>query len=401
MARQLKVPTLEMDMEEVRIVRWLVEEGSEVRKGDPLLEIDTDKTSFEIESPADGVIRDLRGEEGETVPVGATLAYVTEPGEDLPEEPEAKPEEEPEPAQETTRHPQGTRTEVPPRGDGRVVRASPAARRAAAERGLPIEEIPGSGPHGRVYLSDVLEMDYEESAAEVEVVKEPEFPEPSAREPLSRTRRIGAERTARSFSEIPHFYLTRDLKADRLLELLDRLREKMEPAPSLTELVTLTVARTLGAHPRLNGRYADGELELNPQVNLGVAVATEEGLVVPVVKGADALSLRDLVPTIKDLVQRAWGGKLAPEELSGGTFTLSNLGMMGIDSFNAIINPPEAAILAIGRVRTVPQWREGEWVPHRVISATLSIDHRAADGADGSRFLEDLQECFLDWELLL
>jgi len=252
-----------------------------------------------------------------------------------------------------------------------------------------------------VYLSDVLEMDYEESAAEVEVVKEPEFPEPSAREPLSRTRRIGAERTARSFSEIPHFYLTRDLKADRLLELLDRLREKMEPAPSLTELVTLTVARTLGAHPRLNGRYADGELELNPQVNLGVAVATEEGLVVPVVKGADALSLRDLVHTIKDLVQRAWGGKLAPEELSGGTFTLSNLGMMGIDSFNAIINPPEAAILAIGRVRTVPQWREGEWVPHRVICATLSIDHRAADGADGSRFLEDLQECFLDWELLL
>jgi pyruvate dehydrogenase E2 component (dihydrolipoamide acetyltransferase) len=221
------------------------------------------------------------------------------------------------------------------------------------------------------------------------------------REPLSRIRRLGAERTARSFSEVPHFYLTRDLEADRLVELVERLRGRMDPAPSLTELLVLAVSRTLKDHPRLNGRYADGDLEVHDDVNVRVAVATEEGLVVPVVLEADTLPLRELVPRVKDLVRRARDHKLAPEELSGGTFTISNLGMMGIDSFDAIINTPEAAILALGRVRTVPEWSDGEWVPRRVMSATLSVDHRVADGADGARFLMDLQEALLDWELLL
>ena len=175
----------------------------------------------------------------------------------------------------------------------------------------------------------------------------------------------------------------------------------MDPAPSLTELLVLAVSRTLKGHPRLNGRYVDGELEVHDDVNVRVAVATDEGLVVPVLLKADALTLRELVPGVKDLVQRARDHRLAPEELSGGTFTISNLGMMGIDSFDAIINTPEAAILAVGRVRTVPEWRNGEWVPRRVISVTLSVDHRVADGADGARFLQDLQDALLDWELML
>jgi pyruvate dehydrogenase E2 component (dihydrolipoamide acetyltransferase) len=401
MATELKVPTLGMDMEEATIVRWLVEEGAEVEKGDPVLEIDTDKTSFEIESPAGGTIRNLRGEAGETVPVGVTLAYIAAPGEEmeagvLPGEEEARPD-----VGENYR-------------DGRRVRASPAARRAAAERGLAIEAITGSGPGGRVYLSDVLEADVRQRPPEAVPASrapgadglvaptEPSPGETLEREPLSRIRRIGAERTAKSFAEVPHFYLTRDLEADRLLELQGRLKAKTEPAPSLTELLALAVARTLRDHPRLNARYAGGgEMELNLRVNLGIAVATDEGLVVPVLKGADALPLRELVPASKELVQRAREGKLSPEELSGGTFTISNLGMMGIDTFDAIINAPQAAILALGRVRTVPEWREGEWLPRRVISATLSIDHRVADGADGARFLQALQEVLLDWELLL
>jgi pyruvate dehydrogenase E2 component (dihydrolipoamide acetyltransferase) len=154
-------------------------------------------------------------------------------------------------------------------------------------------------------------------------------------------------------------------------------------------------------HPRLNGRYADGELEVHEDVNLGVAVATDEGLVVPVLAKADTLPLRELIPKAKDLVRRAREHQLSPEELSGGTFTLTNLGMMGIDSFDAIINTPEAAILAAGRVRTVPEWRDGGWIPRRAISATLSVDHRVADGADGARFLADLQSVLCDWELLL
>src|SRR3712207_2098901 len=356
MATELKMPTLGMDMEEATVVRWLVEDGAEVEKGDPVLEIDTDKTSFEIEAPAGGTIRNLRGEPGETLPVGVTLAYVTAAGEEPPspdekETAEAAPEAVASTA-DAGRQETSERRAAPGSEDGRKVRASPAARRAAAEMGVPIESVSGSGPRGRVYLSDILEMEPEAPAVE------PTSPETVTREPLSRVRRLGAERTARSFSEVPHFYLTRDLEADRLVELLERLRRRMDPAPSVTDLLALAVSRTLGDHPRLNARYAgDGELELRERVNLGIAVATEAGLVVPVLEAADALPLRELVPRVRDLVRRAREGRLSPEELSGGTFTLTNLGMMGIDSFDAIINAPEAAILAVGRVRTMPEWR--------------------------------------------
>jgi pyruvate dehydrogenase E2 component (dihydrolipoamide acetyltransferase) len=397
MATELKVPTLGMDMEEATIVRWLVEEGAEVKKGDPVLEIDTDKTSFEIEAPSDGAIHALRGEAGDILPVGATLAYVTAPGEDFlePREDSHTEEVKPEGTAEVPKHqtvPVSADSE-----DGRRVRASPAARRAAADMGVSIENVSGSGPYGRVYLSDVLEMETEAPAEQAE----PAPIDAVRREPLSRIRRLGAERTARSFSEVPHFYLTRDMEADRLVELLERLKTKMDPAPSVTELLVLAVSRTLRDHPRLNGRYAGGELEVHDDVNVRVAVATDEGLVAPVIAKADTLSLRELVPKVKDLVRRARDHELSPEELSGGTFTISNLGMMGIDSFDAIINAPEAAILAVGRVRTVPEWRDGWWAPRRGISATLSVDHRVADGADGARFLADLQSVLSDWELLL
>jgi pyruvate dehydrogenase E2 component (dihydrolipoyllysine-residue acetyltransferase) len=401
MATELKVPTLGMDMEEATIVRWLVEEGAEVQKGDPILEIDTDKTSFEIEAPADGAIRAIRGEVGETLPVGATLAYVTAPGEEIPEEPTPTEAALAEPAaqMETRREIPQSQPAVADLANGRKVRASPAARRAAAQLGVSIDNVPGSGPYGRIYLSDVLGMEAEAPAEAPPA--EPAPTDAARREPLSRIRRLGAERTARSFSEVPHFYLTRDMEADRLVDLVQRLRGRMDPAPSLTELLVLAVSRTLKNHPRLNGRYADGDLEVHEDVNVGVAVATDEGLVVPVVLKADTLPLRELVPKVTALVRRARDHKLAPEELSGGTFTISNLGMMGIDTFDAIINTPEAAILAVGRVRTVPEWSDGGWVPRRAMSATLSVDHRVADGADGARFLLDLQEALLDWELLL
>ena len=397
MATELKVPTLGMDMEEATIVRWLVEEGAEVKKGDPVLEIDTDKTSFEIEAPSDGAIHALRGEAGDILPVGATLAYVTAPGEDFLEPQEESHTEEVKP-ERTAEVPKNQTAPVSVDSeDGRRVRASPAARRAAADMGVAIESVSGSGPYGRVYLSDVLEMEAEAPAEEAE----PAPIDAARREPLSRIRRLGAERTARSFSEVPHFYLTRDMEADRLVELLERLKTKMDPAPSVTELLVLAVSRTLRDHPRLNGRYAGGELEVHDDVNVRVAVATDEGLVAPVISKADTLPLRELVPKVKDLVRRARDHELSPEELSGGTFTISNLGMMGIDSFDAIINTPEAAILAVGRVRTVPEWRDGWWAPRRGISATLSVDHRVADGADGARFLADLQSVLSDWELLL
>ena len=428
MATELKVPKLGMDMEEANILRWMVEEGAEVEKGDPVIEIDTDKVSYEVEANADGVIRGLRGVEGQTIPVGATLAFIAAPDEEwtdpTPQDQGASDGAASPSEAEAAPPPTETRREAPEhRNGGRAVRASPAARRAAADRGLEIEAIAGSGPSGRVYLSDVLESDVWQRPAETDGVPEtdgmpetdgapervetPVSPEPavvaaSTRESLSRVRRVGAERTAKSFAEVPHFYLTRDLEVDRLLELRERLKAKMDPAPSVTELLALAVARTLKEHPRLNARYVEGgEMESNAGVNLGLAAATDEGLVVPVIQGADALPLRGLVPAVKDLVRRAREGKLGADDLSGGTFTISNLGMMGVDSFDAIINAPQAGILALGRVRTVPEWRDGGWEPLRVISATLSVDHRVADGADGARFLESLQEVLLDWELLL
>jgi pyruvate dehydrogenase E2 component (dihydrolipoamide acetyltransferase) len=420
MATELKVPKLGMDMEDANILRWMVEEGAEVEKGDPVIEIDTDKVSYEVEANADGIIRGLRGVEGQTLPVGATLAFIAAPGEEWTAPVSSSADQSAAGAGATP-----TETEVAPppaqtrpeasehRNGGRVVRASPAARRAAADRGLEIEAIPGSGPGGRVYLSDVLESDVRRRPPEAapvetdgapETVEMPVAPEPAAsgREALSRVRRVGAERTAKSFAEVPHFYLTRDLAVDRLLELRGRLKAKMEPAPSVTELLALAISRTLKEHPRLNARYVEGgEMEINAGVNLGIAAATGEGLVVPVLRGADALPLRELVPAVKDLVRRAREGGLGPDELSGGTFTISNLGMMGVDSFDAIINAPQAGILALGRVRTVPEWQDGGWEPRRVMSVTLSVDHRVADGADGARFLESLQEVLLDWELLL
>jgi len=425
MAAELKVPKLGMDMEEAEIVRWIVEEGSEVEKGDPVLEIDTDKVAYEIEANAGGTIRDLQGSPGETIQVGATLAYIVAPGEDWTEPTAAgdtnsgngtAPVESgasPQPAAEE-------KPEALKLGNGRRLRASPAARRAAAARELTLEAIAGSGPDGRVYLSDVLEADVRQRPVEdapIEATPEAtETPAPTTttgppvdssssgvvREKLSRIRRVGAERTAKSFAEVPHFYLNRDLEVDRLLDLRERLKAKMDPAPSITELLALAVARTLKDHPRLNARYVEGgEIELNPRVNLGIAASTDEGLVVPVLHGADTLALRDLIPAVKDLVQRARDEELGADELSGGTFTISNLGMMGVDNFDAIINAPQAGILALGRVRTVPEWRGGEWLPLRVISATLSVDHRVADGADGARFLEGLQAALSDWEILL
>jgi pyruvate dehydrogenase E2 component (dihydrolipoamide acetyltransferase) len=418
MATELKVPRLGMDMEEANILQWLVEEGATVEKGDPVLEIDTDKVAFEIEANADGVIQNLRGEPGETVPVGMILAYIAAPGEVVEEAGETGSGHAPDAPEPASAASDGsmpsavTEAPVTPElgaivGGGGAVRASPAARRAAAQRGISIEDVAGSGPRGRVYLSDVLEADVrqrpvEEVPAAITANTSPESAEPSNVEELSRVRRVGAERTAKSFAEVPHFYLTRDLEVDRLVELQARLKTKMEPAPSLTELIALAVGRTLRDHPRLNSRYVEGgRVQTNPQVNVGIAVATDEGLLVPVVKGVDRLPLRELVATTKDLVRRTRDGQASSDDLSGGTFTISNLGMLQVDSFDAIINAPQAAILAIGRTRTVPEWTGGEWLPRRVISATLSIDHRVADGADGARFLMDLQAALTDWELLL
>lgn len=406
MAAELKVPKLGMDMEEAEIVRWIVDDGAAVEKGDPVLEIDTDKVAYEIEANAAGTIRSLKGSAGEKIKVGATLAYIVAPGEEWQETEEAAEatkgsNDAVSPESTGSPRPAVEKPENLEHRNGRKVRASPAARRAAAARDLALDSITGSGPAGRIYLSDVLETDIrQEPVDDAPLVASSS--DGSFREKLSRVRRVGAERTAKSFAEVPHFYLNRDFVVDRLLDLRERLASKMNPTPSLTELLALAISRTLKDHPRLNASYIEGgEIEIHRHVNLGIAASTDEGLLVPVLKNAEELSLQELVPAVKDLVRRARDGGLETDELSGGTFTISNLGMMGVDNFDAIINAPQAAILALGQTRTIPEWRDGEWLPQHVISATLSVDHRVADGADGARFLGDLQTALSDWEVLL
>lgn len=428
MATELTVPTLGMDMTEATIVRWLVSEGETVEKGDPVLEIDTDKTSFEVEAPDDGVISNIRGEEGETLAVGTLVAYILAPDEKAPERPapdaavSPEPEvPEPEAPLPETSSPEAARNETV---NGKRLRASPAARRLAAERGIKLLEVAGSGPNGRVYLSDVKNFEAAPSAGpETRGTGGPAaFPEAAIvsgngsaealeavaeagthREPLTQVRRIGAGRTQRSFAEVPHFYLRRDMDAGGLVALRSRLKERLEAAPSLNDLIAFAVSRTLTDHPRLDARYDEesGDLVIHESVNLGIAAATEKGLVVPVLKGAEKIRLSELAKLTKELLAKARAGKLSRDELSGGTFTISNLGMLGVDSFDAIINQPEAAILAVGSLRVVPFWDGEVWVPRSVISMTLSVDHRVADGADGARFLSDLQDGISNWELLM
>lgn len=429
MSTEVKVPSLGMDMEEATIVRWLVEEGTEINKGDPLLEIDSDKATFEVEATAPGTLKRPRGGEGEVFAVGAILAYITDPDEEPPEEAASDVTAAgDETATETSGPPRETNPEVehmPQLQEAGGKRASPAARLEARRRDLDIEAIEGSGPGNRVYLSDVLAASQEAIDGTSKALSEQDEPQPvgqaaeavhesnapaeepsvsengSRREPLSRVRKLGATRTAASFSEVPHFYLHRELVVDRVLDLRERLKSKLDPAPSITDLLNFAVGRTLPDHPRLNGRFAGDEVELFEGVNLGLAVATDQGLVVPIVKEAQTISLQRLSAASRELVEKAREGKLRREDVSGGTFTVSNLGMMGVDDFNAVINAPEAAILALGRVRTIPEWDGESWIPKRVISATLSVDHRIADGADGAGFLEALQRVLDDWELLL
>ncbi|MGB7758142.1 MAG: 2-oxo acid dehydrogenase subunit E2, partial [Salinisphaera sp.] len=219
---------------------------------------------------------------------------------------------------------------------------------------------------------------------------------------LSRIQQLTGERTQRSFRDIPHFYLERELDIDALLGLRTELAARHEHKPSLGCLLCFAIARTLSEHPRLNGRLiGSDQLELQHQVHLGVAVAGNGGLVVPVIRDAHRLPFKIFAERYRALTRRAVGRQLTADEMTGGTFTVSNLGMYGIDRFNAIINAPQSAIIALGRRRTVPEWTEGEWKPKTVISATLSVDHRTADGVDGARFLADLAERARHWSLLL
>jgi pyruvate dehydrogenase E2 component (dihydrolipoamide acetyltransferase) len=403
------MPALELAQETGKLLRWIKASGDTVRKGEPIAEIETDKVTVEIEAPASGVLRDVTAQEGDVVPVGHTIAIIAATGEAVPQRPggagpDGRVKASPLARKIAEQHGvdlarvktasgkiekadvlafvESQSVGAPANGSpARLVAASPKARRLAAERGVDLGSLKGSGPGGAV-----LTMDLPTGPLTL----------PSAQRGeaggVGTVWRIMAERMTASWTTAPHFYLVREVNVARLVSWLEKARRQTGAHITYTDLLVKLVAATLVQHPRVNVSWKDGALERHGDVNIGLAVALEDGLVVPVLHKADTLGLKDLAAKREDLVARAQAGKLRPADIQGGVFTISNLGMYGIDAFSAIVNPPQAAILAVGRIadRVVPV--NGQPAVQPTMMLTLSCDHRALDGARGAQFLGALAD---------
>ena len=432
------MPKLGLTMEEGSIVRWLKAEGDAVEKEEVLFEVQTDKVVMEVESPASGILGRILVHEDETVPIAQVVAYIVSPGEEVPEFVQTIAPAEAAVTEATVPGPAirkaGIVSATPAakrlardKGidlarvtgtgkDGMIVtadvlsageptqeatavadvpkprpKASPAARRVAREQGIALELVSGSGPGGRIVEQDVLD-----SVAEVTrpIVGEGQVV------PLSPIHRVMAQRMSQSFSEAPHFFLGVEVNAGSLVELRQRLLPVCEASAGVrvtfTDFLVKLVGQALRDHPYVNATWENGRIRLFEEVNLGLATAVDEGLVVPVIRGADQLSLTEIAKARSELTAKAAEGKLSLDEVSGGTFTLTNLGMLGVDVFQAIINPPQSAILATGRIAERPVVENGQVVAKPTIHLTLSVDHRVLDGATGARFLQDVSRAIED-----
>lgn len=364
------MPALEMAQETGKLVAWRKQEGEPVRKGELLMEIETDKAVVEIEASADGVLAGVRAREGDVVAVGQTIAWIVAPGEPPPVEtaPVRTGRETVHRQDHATATPSPT-TPVPSPGGGRPL-MSPKARRLAAERGVSVEA--GSGPGGAIVASDLAGAPSSES--------------PSA---LPAVWRLMAERMSASWTTVPHFFVTRDLDARSLGSLRARLSGSGREI-TVTDLLVALVARALRRHPGVNASWHNGRLQQHQDINIGIAIGVDEGVVAPVIRQADRLAPAAIAERRAELVGRARDGRLQPADLTGGTFTISNLGMYGVDAFTAIVNAPQGAILAVGRIADRVVVENGQPVVRPMMSATLSLDHRVIDGVRAAQFLGDL-----------
>jgi pyruvate dehydrogenase E2 component (dihydrolipoamide acetyltransferase) len=401
MATEVILPRLGQGMESGTIVRWLKSEGEPVTKGEPLFELDTDKVTQEVEAEAAGVLLKIAVAEGE-VPVGQTVAFIGAEGEDVPEVAAAAPaaekeattsEPEPEPVVEATQDASVAS------GNGRI-KASPLARRIARERGIELAGLRGTGPDGRIVAEDVERAEAGGPAAPPAAV--PTAPAGEVeRVPLSNVRKTIARRLIEAW-QIPVFQLQASADMTRVNALVTRLRERdPELRVTVTDVLTKISAQALMRHREVNAEFTEDAILLHPSANVGLAVAAPQGLVVPVIRGAERLSLTEIAGVRADLVGRAREAKLRAEDLEGGTFTISNLGMYAVESFTAVLNPPQAAIVAVGATeeRVVPLG--GETVVRPMVTLTATFDHRAVDGAPAAAFLQTLKESLEDPGLAL
>jgi pyruvate dehydrogenase E2 component (dihydrolipoamide acetyltransferase) len=404
------MPALEMAQETGKVLKWLKSPGATVAKGETIVEIETDKVTVEIEAPASGILRDVSAQAGDVVPVGQTIALIFAPGEaggskasdgavkasplarklaeqhgvDLTRVTSASGRIE---KADVLAHVESQAQAASRRGSAaetaaRLTAASPKARRLAAERGLDITVLSGSGPSGAVLAADVP------AAARQMAASAPRVPTPG----VGTVWRIMAERMTASWTTAPHFYLVREVNVSRLVSWLDRARKQTGARITYTDLLVKLVAAALAQHPRANASWKDGKIVQNTEINIGLAVAIEDGLVVPVLHHADTLKLPEIAARREDLVSRAQGAKLRPADIQGGGFTISNLGMFGVDAFSAIVNPPQAAILAVGRIADRVVALNGQPAVQPTMVLTLSCDHRVLDGARGAQFLGTLAD---------
>ncbi len=395
MATEVKLPRLGQGMESGTIVKWLKAEGEPVQKGEPLYELDTDKVTQEVEAEASGVLLKISVREGE-VEVGRTIGVIGEQGESVAEEREkapAPPEQEEKRAEPAAREPEQASAATT---NGRV-KASPLARRIARERGIELSAISGTGPDGRIVAEDVEKAQAGAPAPRAAAAPSGEVES----RPLSNVRKTIARRLTQAWT-VPAFQLTVNADMTRANELVQKQRElNPDVRITITDVLTKVSAHALMRHRDMNVQFADDSLLVFPSADVGIAVAAPQGLVVPVVRGAERLTIAQIAEVRADLVGRARDGKLRTEDLEGGTFTISNLGMYDIDQFIAVLNPPQASILAVGSTRDQVVPRDGDLLVLPLMTMTLTCDHRAVDGATGAEFLKTLKAFLEDPGLAL
>jgi len=385
MAISVVMPALEMAQETGKLLAWRKKEGERVTKGEPLLEIETDKAVVEIEAPGDGILAGVTADVGAVIPVGETIAWLVAAGEKPPAKsaaaaPSARASSGPERAATAT-------APVPAERASVAAQISPKARRLAKELSVDISKVHGTGPDGTITSEDVQNFADAKGAPAAA---------PAATEALSQVARLMAERTTQSWTSVPHFFLVRDVDCSELIAAQKGISGEPEkaqsPAPTITDLLIALLARVLANHPKMNASWTGEAIRSNPDVNISVAMAVKDGVVGAVIHKANTLKLGEISTQRRELTERARAGRLRPADISGGTFTLSNLGMYKVDAFSAIITPPQSAVLAVGAIADRVVAIEGKPAVRPTMTMTLSSDHRVVDGARAAEFLSELAD---------
>ena len=391
MAVEIVMPAVEMAQDSGILVRWLKAEGEFVKQGEPVMEIETDKTVFEFEAPGSGTLANVSAKEGDEIPVGQVVAVLLAEGESAPEGAAAAPQSVAAPVAESRASADGSAQAQPQAaqpGVGKLPLASPKARRLAKEAGISLASVRGSGPEGAVLTADVAQQGGAAAAPSI-ARKEYEVI------PLKGKRRIIAQRMQQSAQAAPHISLSLSVDVGELQRLVERLSSQVESktgAPlKMTPVLAKVTAAALEKHPRLNAHFVDEEIHQYSAIHLGIAVALDDGLIVPVIRDVGGKKLTDVHIGMQDLLSRARSGRLRPEEIKGGTFTVSNLGMFGVEQFTSIVNPPEIGILSVGAIADRAVKANGQIALRPMMQVTVNVDHRAVDGAVAANFLKTLK----------